>query len=114
MSNLVKDGLDDYTNPLAALPPLAKTIAWLILSHHRLPVYPSKDYHRPPKVEEIDDWLHQQLMPVWNSTNMDSGDWREKISWMYGASRMARHYKVPNGVKGTKVCQTRFATTVIG
>ncbi|WP_038835315.1 type I-F CRISPR-associated helicase Cas3f [Yersinia pseudotuberculosis] len=78
MSNLVKDGLDDYTNPLAALPPFAKTIAWLILSHHRLPVYPSKDYHRPPKVEEIDDWLHQQLMPVWNSTNMDSGDWREK------------------------------------
>lgn len=76
MTNLVKDGLDPYRNPFHALPPLATTVAWLILSHHRLPAYPTGDaYGNSPKIDEIDDWLHQQFMPIWNSTNMVDGEW---------------------------------------
>ncbi|CNH98589.1 type I-F CRISPR-associated helicase Cas3f [Yersinia pekkanenii] len=79
MALLVKDGLVPYNNPFITLPPLATTIAWLIISHHRMPVYPTaKGYERPPKVEEVDDWLYQQFMPVWNSTNMDSDNWSEQ------------------------------------
>ncbi len=37
-----RDGLDEATPlPMVGLPALARGIAWLILSHHRLPVHPS-------------------------------------------------------------------------
>lgn len=39
---LRRDGLDDREPlPLAVLPPLARAIGWLIISHHRLPVHPA-------------------------------------------------------------------------
>lgn len=74
---LVKDGIDSYVNPFINLPPLATTVAWLILSHHRLPVYPSYDerYVRRPQLEDIDNWLIKHLEPSWNSVNMDKKDW---------------------------------------
>ncbi|MCC8466802.1 MULTISPECIES: type I-F CRISPR-associated helicase Cas3f [Photorhabdus] len=78
LSRLVKDGIDKkYTNPFTNLPPLATTVAWLILSHHRLPVYPSyhSDYSNEPQLEYIDNWLTKQLQPSWNSVNMDKKDW---------------------------------------
>ncbi|MGO3741789.1 type I-F CRISPR-associated helicase Cas3f [Kerstersia sp.] len=41
---LLRDGMDGKEgaalNPLHALPPLAQAVAWLILSHHRLPAVP--------------------------------------------------------------------------
>lgn len=79
ISYLVKDGLAPYDNPFICLPPVATTVAWLIISHHRLPVYPkNKNDERPPKIEEMDDWLHQQFMPEWNSTNMADDEWSEQ------------------------------------
>ena len=39
---LRRDGLDERDPlPLAALPPLARAVGWLIISHHRLPVHPA-------------------------------------------------------------------------
>ena len=43
---LLRDGLDpaaQSNKPFAALPSLAKVVAWLVLTHHRLPVMPAKD-----------------------------------------------------------------------
>lgn len=43
---LLRDGLDaaaQGNKPFAALPPLAQVVAWLVLTHHRLPVMPTKD-----------------------------------------------------------------------
>jgi len=40
------DGLDPAAQdnkPFGTLPPLARVIAWLVLTHHRLPVMPTKD-----------------------------------------------------------------------
>ncbi|EYU13889.1 CRISPR-associated helicase Cas3, subtype I-F/YPEST [Photorhabdus aegyptia] len=76
LSRLVKDGIDKkYTNPFTDLPPLATTVAWLILSHHRLPIYPShRNYSNEPQLEYIDNWL-KHLEPSWNSVNMDNKDW---------------------------------------
>lgn len=78
LSRLVKDGIDKkYTNPFTNLPPLATTVAWLILSHHRLPVYPS-NYSNEPQLEYIDNWLTKQLEPSWNSVNMDNKVWSDQ------------------------------------
>lgn len=41
-----RDGLDDEARtqrPFATLPPLAKAVGWLVLTHHRLPVMPPRD-----------------------------------------------------------------------
>ncbi|WP_339804146.1 type I-F CRISPR-associated helicase Cas3f [uncultured Marinobacter sp.] len=44
ISRLYRDGLDsDIGNPFRGMPPLARAIGWLVLTHHRLPVMPSKD-----------------------------------------------------------------------
>ncbi|MGB8377171.1 MAG: type I-F CRISPR-associated helicase Cas3f [Rhodanobacteraceae bacterium] len=43
---LLRDGVDPKaTNdkPLATLPPLARAVAWLVLTHHRLPTFPAED-----------------------------------------------------------------------
>lgn len=42
LSRLRRDGLDERQPPLADLPPIAKFVGWLIISHHRLPVLPSE------------------------------------------------------------------------
>ena len=44
LENIQKDGLDvSVDKPFSKLPPLAAAIAWLVLTHHRLPVNPSSD-----------------------------------------------------------------------
>ncbi|WP_434525215.1 type I-F CRISPR-associated helicase Cas3f [Photorhabdus asymbiotica] len=77
LSRLIKDGIVSYVNPFDNLPPLATTVAWLILSHHRLPVYPSDDsnYSNAPQLKYIDNWLTKYLEPSWNSVNMDKKVW---------------------------------------
>lgn len=45
-----RDGLDsDAAPPFQRLPPLAAAVAWLVVSHHRLPVLPVDDNGRPGK-----------------------------------------------------------------
>lgn len=71
---LTRDGLDNREPlPLSALPPVAKTVGWLILSHHRLPVHPPhKDDERswlggPVGVSARDlPSLPDQIGPDWN------------------------------------------------
>lgn len=43
LDRLVRDGIDPAASnkpPLAKLPPLARAVGWLVLTHHRLPVQP--------------------------------------------------------------------------
>lgn len=43
LAGLQQDGLDcTRPYPLRHLPPVAQAVAWLILSHHRLPVMPGE------------------------------------------------------------------------
>lgn len=71
LEHLVMDNLRTTTNPFIELPPVAKVVAWLILSHHRLPVYPSQKgiskYELSPELEYHDSWLGKCLTPGWNS-----------------------------------------------
>ncbi|MDK1706315.1 type I-F CRISPR-associated helicase Cas3f [Serratia rubidaea] len=71
LNSLKKDSVGEFVNPFISLSPQATVVAWLIVSHHRLPVYP-KDKKRavnPPKLDETANWLTQQLVAEWNSTN---------------------------------------------
>lgn len=48
---LLRDGLDPAarrSKPFAVLPPLARAVGWLILTHHRLPVMPATDTNGHP------------------------------------------------------------------
>ncbi|WP_380181980.1 type I-F CRISPR-associated helicase Cas3f [Kalamiella sp. sgz302252] len=65
------------TNPFTTLPPVAATVAWLIVSHHRLPVYPT-GRSNPPQLNETESWLTHQLEPVWNALNHLKHDWQSK------------------------------------
>lgn len=45
LTGLLRDGLDPAASqqpPLDRLPPLARTVGWLVLTHHRLPAMPSQ------------------------------------------------------------------------
>lgn len=77
INNIIRDNTGwSHSSPLDGLPPVARIIAWLIVSHHRLPVYPlhgkSDNYTNPPQISDIDKWAVEQFAPCWNSTNMDA------------------------------------------
>ncbi len=77
LASLHKDSLDTYLNPFKNLPPLASVIAWLILSHHRLPVYPYQG-ENPPDLAHMENWLTEQLTSLWNAANDLDEAWCEQ------------------------------------
>lgn len=78
---LHKDPKKGGENPLFDLPPLARVISWLIVSHHRLPIYYGENH---PSIESIDQWI-QIFDAKWNSKNID-GDWDQIVldnNWIF-------------------------------
>ena len=67
-----------FNNPLENSPPFAKIIAWLIVSHHRLPFYPKHGFTEP-SLSNIDDWPVDAFDPLWNSGNSANPDWDDDI-----------------------------------
>jgi len=80
----------EIASPFNSLPPIAQVVAWLIISHHRLPVYPHADkqsdhYNNSPSLEKIDEWLTYSFDHCWNSTNKEQS-WRDdelKAVWQF-------------------------------
>ena len=85
LGEMIKDSpISDYNNPLSELPPLAKCIGWLIVSHHRLPVYPRKG-ENPPQYGDINLWLDKLFDPLWNSPSSFDG-WDQEtrnMNWAF-------------------------------
>lgn len=69
LDRLIKDPAANINNPFSQLPPMARLVAWLILSHHKLPVYPATRKSNPPSFDFINQWLNKSFDPLWNSTN---------------------------------------------
>jgi len=67
---IIDDGVT-FENPFVALPLLARTVAWLIVSHHRLLVSLMVD-----NVEFIDKWLHECIGSEWNSQRREQKVWQ--------------------------------------
>ncbi|WP_367299527.1 type I-F CRISPR-associated helicase Cas3f [Hafnia alvei] len=74
LANLQKDSKEKSDSPLVNLPPLARVIAWLIISHHRLPQYLGKN---EPELSSSRTWLENQLNVYWNALNHEKSDWRD-------------------------------------
>lgn len=73
LKNLAKDGIDQNIkkNPLNGLPAFAQLVAWLIVSHHKLPHYPSwmKECTNSPlfaDIEKTNSWFNC-FNAEWNS-----------------------------------------------
>jgi len=74
---LKMDRVEWSNSPLEKLPPVARVVAWLILSHHRLPQpYPAKS-----SLLYSEGWLERQLNADWNALNHKSNEkhqWKER------------------------------------
>ncbi|EOF4702000.1 type I-F CRISPR-associated helicase Cas3f [Klebsiella oxytoca] len=75
LARLRKDNPHFSDSPFRTLPPLAKVIAWLILSHHRLPENLRSKCHESS--EDCGRWLENQLNADWNALNHDGDEWSE-------------------------------------
>jgi len=72
----LRDGVDkNILNPFKSLPPIAKLVAWLVVSHHKLPQYP-KEGDNPPSFENMDKWLNEYFEACWNSPQCLADDWQ--------------------------------------
>ena len=110
---LLRDGLDDAAwsqeqrdavNPFGCLPPLAQAVAWLVLTHHRLPCLPVRndlDTSDSEDTEEVSrKWLsfgrkprfinrhelHGMLARVnadWNEPREVVSDAQKKAYWLF-------------------------------
>lgn len=86
LEGVMKDSVDGTDSPFNHLPPVAQVVAWLILSHHRLPVHPGRDYHNPPQLKLRDAWLVSQLDALWNAENHHTSDWSKgdfQTQWQF-------------------------------
>lgn len=64
--------------PLDNLPPIAKCVAWLIVSHHRLPINKNADM-RTEYCPDIDDVL-QLITQQWGyENNNDTGEYQQRV-----------------------------------
>lgn len=75
----------EFNNPFDNLPPFAKLVAWLIVSHHRLLVYPKQGEAEPP-IDKPNTWLSNNFDDSWNSTNSKNHEWQEQIlkaNWIF-------------------------------
>jgi CRISPR-associated endonuclease/helicase Cas3 len=86
---LKMDRAEWSNSPLEKLPPVARVVAWLMLSHHRLP------QPHPAKTSLLysEGWIEKQLNADWNSLNHKSTEkhpGKRVILKMSGNSRTAR------------------------
>ncbi|BBP95852.1 type I-F CRISPR-associated helicase Cas3 [Burkholderia sp. SFA1] len=108
---LLRDGLDEpqasNRSPFAMLPPLAQAVAWLILTHHRLPCMPVKREDESPEAD-IDQpryrWLRfgAHTKKVYRHDLRDllriiSADWNEPREDV-DRPTVAKHWCFPSGL----------------
>lgn len=98
---LIKDNISERVrSPFGKLPPVAQAVAWLILSHHKLPEPPEEVrgqrefITRPAQIlksirgpwnspQSGKDWTNKEIEAVWSfpkGTPFCSNVWRERLS----------------------------------
>ena len=104
----LRDGIDqNIPNPFKVLPPVAKLVAWLIVSHHKLPQYP-KNGDNPPSFENMNEWLNEKFEACWNSPQCLKGDWQKNIiekNWQFphGTPLRSAHWQTEASILAKKV-----------
>lgn len=77
-----KDGIDGgvrANHPIKNLPSFAQMVAWLILTHHKLPLYPGWKENSEPNLEGVSQWFNGEFDAFWNSHNCKDPEQRELI-----------------------------------
>ena len=106
--SLLRDGISkNPPNPFIKLPPVAKIVAWLIISHHKLPQYPERN-DNPPTFDNIDQWLEGCFEPCWNSPQCLNDDWAADIlnkNWAFpeGTPLKSAHWQTQASILATKI-----------
>lgn len=111
----LRDGLDvNPPNPFKTLPPVAKLVAWLIVSHHKLPQYP-KNGDNPPTFENMEKWLSGSFEACWNSPQCLNDDWQKSVidnNWFfpYGTPFKSAHWQTQASLVAKKIlrCDRMF------
>jgi CRISPR-associated endonuclease/helicase Cas3 len=116
MENFVslRDGIDlNPINPFKAFSPVAKLVAWLIVSHHKLPQYP-KSADNPPTFENMSEWL-SVFEACWNSPQCLNDDWQKSViennwSFPYGTPLKSAHWQTQTSLVAKKImrCERMF------
>lgn len=113
---LLRDGIDDKNleNPFATLPPVAKLVAWLIVSHHKLPQYP-EDKDNPPTFDNMEKWISDSFEASWNSPQCLNDDWQKSVikdnwSFPYGTPLKSVHWQTQASIVAKKIlsCERMF------
>lgn len=65
----------EIPNPMLTLPPVANLVAWLIVSHHRLPQFPAFAEDNPP-LDKIAQWK-SVFEPRWNAPHSIATEWSQ-------------------------------------
>lgn len=76
LAALKKDAPGFTDSPFGSLPPLATVVAWLIVSHHRLPR--NLNNAKAMGVVGSDKWLKSQLNVDWNALNHQEEGWNSR------------------------------------
>lgn len=80
-----------HVKPLADLPPMAKLVAWLIVSHHRLPLNEDADL-RAEYCPNIDDVLRRITQQWGYENNYDEVEYQQRVK---------QCFNFPNGLLST-------------
>jgi len=87
LSEEVKDKKNRQDNPFKSLPELAKTVAWLIISHHRLPKFQkAKSIGYEPSFDYVERWLTDSFHWHWNALNAESDKFTKTVfnkNWLF-------------------------------
>ena len=85
----LKDGKNqDIDNPFKCFPPLAKLVAWLIVSHHKLPASPAES-DNAPDFNNIEYWRDCIFNSSWNSPQCLDPEWTSSV--------IKSNWEFPNG-----------------
>ncbi|WP_208111442.1 CRISPR-associated endonuclease Cas3'' [Marinomonas balearica] len=77
--NEPKQPLANITSPLGSLPPLAQLVAWLVVSHHRLPLPPNQNDYKAEKAESIEQMLNR-IQQTWGYENRyDEAEYAQRV-----------------------------------
>lgn len=118
LNNLLRDRIDNrLQGPFISLPPLARVVGWLIVSHHRLP---TQEWEAPLQVEAL-NLLPATIEEQWcgSLSNPDPKDvkacWSfmkglpfDSLSWRRQASRAARQILNRPGMTATNLFGNPF------
>jgi CRISPR-associated endonuclease/helicase Cas3 len=113
--DVLKDGIaNNPINPFKTLPPVAKLVAWLIVSHHKLPQYP-RNGDNPPTFENMDIWLNTKFEACWNSSQCLNDDWSKSViadNWSFpvGTPLKSAHWQTQASIVAKKMlrCDRMF------